>query len=124
MLRAAISRAYYAVFLTVREQLFGPDGRRLTKRIRKHLNKKSKSNLRSHDVFIFAITDVQPSATLSPVVLSQQVGQLKEARIHADYNFSLDKLKTIPKQTWREYAEEAIPLALHLLTVTRKLPPY
>ena len=127
-LRTAIGRAYYAVFLTVRDQLFGPDGTRLTRTIRKRLRKRFRQARRwdpgSHDLVIFAITDITPTVTLRPLGLSQQVSQLKEARIHADYYFTLDNLRGIPKDSWREYADESIALASQLLPVARKLPSY
>ncbi len=129
-LRSAISRAYYAVFLTVRDQLFGPDGRHLPPNKRKRLQRQfkmklgSKSYLGSHDLIIYAITAVPHSSTLRPVTLSQQVTLLKKARIHADYDFTLENLQTISKQNWREYAEDNVQLATHLLRESRKLPPY
>lgn len=127
-LRTAISRAYYAVFLTVRDQLFGPDGARLKseteKKLRKKFWQKHKRNPGSHDLVIFAIADIKPTTTLRPQVFSQQVSQLKEARVHADYHFTLDNLKDIPKDNWREYAEESVELASQLLPVARRLPPH
>ncbi|MDP2726108.1 MAG: hypothetical protein Q8P59_01060 [Dehalococcoidia bacterium] len=125
-LRTAISRAYYAVLLATRDKLFGPDGLRLTGPIRKQLGKKfgvkTKRNPGSHDLIIFAITDVEKTATLNPLTLSQQLGQLKEARVHADYHFAEDNLEDIPKADWREYAVENVTLASQLLPMAEGLP--
>ena len=128
-LRTAIGRAYYAVFLTARERLFGSDEVRLTRPLKNRLRKKFKRHQRSdpgsHDLIIFAITDINnPPRTLKPLVLAQQLTQLKVARTHADYNFALNRLRTIQKQTWREYAEESVQLASILLGRARTLPPY
>ena len=130
-LRTAISRAYYAVFLSVRDHLFGPDGANLTSRKRNKLvrkfrqaQKKSKWYPGSHDLIIFSITDVILTGMVRPVTLSQQVSQLKEARIHADYDFTSQNLKNIPYSTWREYANESIALASQLLPLAEKLPAH
>lgn len=127
-LRTAISRVYYAVYLTARDQLFGLDGTGLTGGKRKLLEREFRLKRRrdpgSHDLIIFAITDIQKTPTLNPLTLSQQVGQLKEARIHADYHFTTGKLMAIPEDNWRDYAEKNIALASQLLAVARKLPSY
>lgn len=125
-LRSAISRAYYAVFLTVRDQLFGLDAISLSNKERKDLERKfRKAHSRapgSHDLVIFALADVQPNKTVHPLTLQQQVRQLKEARVHADYHFTAGTLKGVAKQSWREYAEECVIIASQLLPTTRRLP--
>jgi len=116
-LRSAISRAYYAVLLTVRDQLFGPDAAQLTKSRRKKLQHQvkgksgSKTGLGSHDFIISAITLIRPSGTLSPVTLSQKVRLLKNARVHADYDFTSVNLNAIPQLSWRDYAKDNVELA-------------
>jgi len=46
-LQSAISRAYYAVFLTTRDSLFGLDGVLLKKGLRKQLEKKFRGEKRT-----------------------------------------------------------------------------
>jgi hypothetical protein len=126
-LRTAISRAYYAVFLTARDQLFGPDETGLTSSKRKKLRKKfgqKKRPVGSHDWIIFAISDIKPTVTVRPLTLQSQVSQLKEARVHADYHFTSQNLQGIPYNTWREYATKVVELASQVLPVARQLPPY
>ena len=127
-LRAAVSRAYYSVFLTVRDELFGPDGVRLTTPIRKQLDQKFQRKKKqwpgSHERILFAITVLAPTAIIRPITLCQQISLLKEARTCADYYFTSDNLKDIPYNTWSKYANEMVALASQLLPVARKLPPY
>lgn len=131
-LRSAISRAYYSTFLAARDKLFGPDGSGLTNQKRKRLAQKFRQTHKwdpgSHDIVIFAIADiVMPSRSptiLRPLVLSQQLSQLKEARVHADYHFTQDNLNTIPANSWRDYAKESVALASQILPTVRKLPSY
>lgn len=127
-LRSAISRAYYSVFLTARDKLFGSDQIQLTNTIRKQLSKKFKKSKQkepgSHDIIIFAITEIKQTSTIKPISFSQQISQLKEARIHADYHFSTTNLARIPYSTWQEYAKENIELASQLLPIARRLPSF
>lgn len=127
-LRTAISRAYYSVFLTVRDRLFGADGIGLTKSIRKKLNhrfeQKHQRNPGSHDRILFALTDLTFSSTIRPLTLSQQISQLKVARVHADYHFTIGKLQEIPYDTWSVYANHMVALASQLLPDARRLPSY
>lgn len=129
-LRTAISRAYYSVFLTVRDQLFGEDNIMLTNPKRKQLRKKFSIHYQgqraggSHDEILFAITDLPPKGFIKPLTLYQQIEQLKEARTHADYHFTLENLKDIPYDSWAEYADKMVALASQLLPVARGLPPY
>lgn len=127
-LRSAISRAYYALFLTVRDHLFGPDEIGLTRALKQELQRKFKKKRKwvrgSHELVILALRDMESTKRLLPLTLSDQISQLKEARVHADYHFTLENLKDIPKETWREYARENIALASQLLAVARRLPSY
>ena len=115
------------MYLTVRDQLFGPDETWLTQSKRKQLQKKFGKGKRppgSHELVILAITDIKATGTMGPLVLSQQVSQLKEARVHADYHFTLVNLNRIAEESWREYAEKSVALASQLLPVARLLPSY
>ena len=126
-LRSAIRRAYYAVFLTARDHLFGADGSRLIgpkrKQLRKKFQQKAFREPGSHDLVIFAVTEVPRSAALKPIVLAQQVEQLKEARVYADYFYSTQKLRGVPYDNWRDYATKSVELASQLLPSARRLPP-
>ena len=126
-LRTAISRAYYSVYLTARDRLFGSDAIGLTRKKREALIKRLKRKHKpsgSHDRVLFALTDLSSTSTIHPLVLSQQIGELKAARIHADYNFTKEHLREIPYDTWSEYADKMVAFASQLLPVTRQLPSY
>ncbi len=127
-MRTAISRSYYSVYLTVRDQLFGPDGRGLSRRaqskLAKRFRRKRKRAPGSHELVLFAITDLSPTATMRPLTLYQQIDELKEARVHADYHFTNENLKDIPYDTWPEYADRMVALASQILPVSRRLPSY
>lgn len=127
-LRAAISRAYYAVFLSARDHLFGIDELSCTVRVRKKIEKnfQIKYNLGSkrpylatHQRVIFSIID-----KTNNVVLSQQLDQLREARVRADYKRNNNCLSEVNKQSWRDYAEETMQLAALVLPMTKRLPSY
>ena len=126
-LRSAISRAYYSVYLVARDSLFGLDEMRLTAAIKKKIA--SKFNLRykqrkrrdlgTHERVIFAILDKTHNITLS-----QQVDQLREARINADYKMSQKCLSDLGKQSWRQYAQETMQLGSLVLPTVKRLTPY
>jgi hypothetical protein len=125
-LRSAISRAYYSAHLVARDRLFGADGVRLTARIRRKIKKslqlrshKKQRELGMHVLVVFA---VQERANI--VTLSQQLDQLREARVDADYKTNQKCLKDIGKQSWREYAEETMQLTALILPLLKRLPSY
>ncbi|MBI2857536.1 MAG: hypothetical protein HYX90_00540 [Chloroflexi bacterium] len=126
-LRTAVSRSYYAVFLTVRNRLFGADGSQLTRAVRKELERKFRQRFErypgSHDVFLMAVTEVSAKG-LRPLTLYQQLEELKEARIHADYHFTEEKLSGIPYKDWLEYADHMVAFASQIFPVAKTLPPY
>ena len=109
VLRSAISRAYYAIFILAREQLFGSDGAELTQRVKKKLRKDyrkklSKDLVGSHQEILFAVS-------LKKITLSQQMRQLYQARINADYHLSTKNLLPIVHTTWQAFAKETVELA-------------
>ncbi len=125
-LRSAISRAYYSIFLVARDSLFGTDEARLTSGIRKRINRNYQTathgrqrELGTHALVIFAVRDKTNNFTLS-----QQIDQLKEARVNADYKMSQQCIIDAGKQSWREYAEETMQLAALILPIVKKLPSY
>jgi hypothetical protein len=73
---------------------------------------------------LFAITDLSPTATTRPLTLYQQIDELKEARVHADYHFTGENLKGILYDAWPEYADRMVALASQILPVARQLPSY
>ena len=126
-MRTAISRSYYSVYLTVRDRLFGPDGRglrRLERKLTRKFRRKRKRALGSHELVLFAITDFSPTALMRPLTLYEQIDELKEARVHADYHFTDENLKDIPYDAWSEYADRMVALASQILPVARQLPSY
>lgn len=127
-LRSAISRAYYSTYLTARDQLFGPDGIGLNRKLRNVLTTKFKKNRNrtpgSHDIVLFAITDLKGTNIIHPLVLYQQIDELKEARTHADYHFTDSNLASLPYASWSDYANKMVALASQILPVTRRLPSY
>ena len=126
-LRSAISRSYYAVYLTVRDRLFGNDGTRLSgttyRKLREKFRQNRRKDPRSHDLVIFAISETSAPNMLR-LTLSQQLDQLKDARVDADYRFEPANLRHVPETTWREYASKNVALASMLLPQARRLPPY
>jgi len=126
-LRTAISRAYYSVYLTVRDRLFGCDGVGLTNNVKKKLEKRIKQrglSTGSHANVISAVALLPAKGITTPMTLSQQIDELQDARIHADYNFGIDKLKDVPYNTWLEYSEKMVALASQLLPATKRLPSF
>lgn len=124
-LRTAVSRLYYAVYLTIRDRLFGSDGVGLSAPVRKRLRREFKTTYHwdpgSHDLVIFAITKTRRTRTLNPLMLFEQVSQLKEARVHADYHFTADNLRGISKDSWQDYAAENAALTAHVLPLAQRL---
>jgi hypothetical protein len=125
-LRSAISRAYYAVFLVARDRLFGTDAVGLTAQVKKIIIRdfqirtgRKRSDLGIHETVIFAIRYKRKHITLS-----DQLDQLREARVNADYRMSGKCLSNVGKQSWLEYAEESMQLAALTLPLAKRLPSY
>jgi uncharacterized protein (UPF0332 family) len=127
-LRSAISRAYYAVFLTARDALFGIDEMSCTKAVKVKIAKKhqiyyglksKQPHLATHQRVIFSVLDKTNNITLH-----QQLEQLKEARVRADYIRNDACLLEVNKHSWRDYAEETMQLAALVLPMAKRLPLY
>ena len=125
--RTAIGRAYYACFLTARDQQFGIDQRTLTTSVKKRL--KRRKNLGSHEVIIVALS---MNKSVRPVVakrLSDQLGELKDMRIQADYfrdpshRGTTSVFARYAVSDWLGLAHEAMTLASNLLPDLRKVSP-
>jgi uncharacterized protein (UPF0332 family) len=125
-LRSAISRVYYSIYLVARDNLFGRDETQLTSGIKKRIvrnyqlrTQSKKRELGTHERVIFAVLD-----RTNNITLSQQLDQLREARVNADYKMSQKYLTDIRKKSWREYAEETMQLATLVLPIVKRLPSY
>lgn len=125
-LRSAVSRAYYAVFITARDRLFGDDQKNLNNKVKKKIRQSyrqqtgnKKPYLGNHELVIFTISD-----RAKDVMLSTQLDQLREARVAADYKRDYYHLSKVGKQSWREYAEETMELAALILPLAKKLSSY
>lgn len=124
--RTAISRGYYAIYLTARNRVFGTDDKLLTNAIKKRILKeynqqksKRRQSLATHERLIFAI-----STKTKNITLKQRLDQLKEARVHADYHCDQGCLSKVGKQSWFEYAKETMELATLVLPTVQALPSY
>jgi hypothetical protein len=122
ILRSAISRAYYAIFLLARDQLFGPDAVMLTKQTKKKLRRDFKKSANrdlagSHQEILFAVSR-------KTITLSQQMRQLYQARINADYHLSAKNLASISHASWRDFAKETVELAQLIQQDTARLPRF
>ena len=127
-LRSAISRAYYAVFLTTRDSLFGLDEVLLTKGLRKQLRKKfrrgKKRDPGSHEIVEFALEDKASEDESIKITSYHQISQVRESRVLADYRLSSQCLSEIDKESWRELALETVELASQVLPAVKHLPRY
>ena len=128
-LRTAVGRAYYACFLRARDQLFGIDARRLTASVRKRLNPKRKKNLGSHEIIILALSmnkSVRPAVAKR---LSDQLAELKDMRIQADYIRDPTDQRTTTVfaryavSDWLGVAHHAMTLASNLFPVLKRISP-
>ncbi|MBI4329862.1 MAG: hypothetical protein HY673_01110 [Chloroflexi bacterium] len=81
------------------------------------LQKQQRGLAGSHEVIIFAASE-------KSVSLSQQLDQLKEARVLADYRLGRQYLTSVGKQSWLDYARDTLALASQVLPAARKLPRY
>ena len=129
-LRSAISRAYYAVFLTTRDRLFGLDEVLLTKELRKELVKRFQGKRRtkrepgSHELVTFALEEKASRDKSIKITLYHQINQLRESRVLADYRLSSQYLLESGKQSWRDLTIETVELASQVLPAVKLLNCY
>ena len=116
-LRSAISRAYHATHLIARDRLFGLDARLFSKSVKKAIRRKIAGDVGSHALIIFAVSEKSKT-------VGQQLGQLKDARVIADYKLDQKHLAAAGKNSWRDYAEETLALASQVLPSVKRLPRY
>lgn len=117
--RAAVGRAYYACFLTARDQLFGDDAIGLTKRrIRQVAGKR---RVGTHEIVLLAIPHSPGPSAGRLKTSADQLGELKDMRVQADYFRNPDHPRTIPVfkkyqvTAWDGLAHQAMQLASNLL---------
>lgn len=129
--RAAVGRGYYACFLIARDQLFGPDGMRLTNPQRKQILKASgKKAGRDHEAVIQAVALHPRLGPGQRKVLADQLAQLKDARVQADYirdSSSPSTLGTFGKYgvtSWLDLAHATMALASQVFAMAARLPAY
>ena len=106
--RCAVSRAYYACFLTARDKLLENDGTRM----------------RASESMHRAVIDAIPDARVS-----RRLDALRELRIQADYytNPQHRRTRAVFKRhrvnSWASLAEQSLALAEEILPTLRELKP-
>lgn len=106
--RCAVSRTYYACFLTARDNLFGNDGARM------------QASESTHRAVIDAIPDVR---------ISRRLNELRELRVQADYytNPRHRRTRAVFKRhrvnTWAGLAEKSLALATEIWPALTELKP-
>lgn len=125
LLRAAISRSYYACFLAARDSLWGVDG--TPSQTQKSRFPRSKG---SHDEVLQAL-GAHPGATFGKRSrLKSQLAQLKAMRVAADYRHS-DTHSEVTRlfaqyrvATWQQLTNEALALCSQVLPEMQALPRF
>lgn len=125
--RTSIGRAYYSCFLIARDQLFGVDRLRLTGRIYRLL---SLSQGNSHEVVIKAVANHPSLPPAKGKRISEQLRQLKDNRIQADYTRDPQSPKMASVFTihqvndWPGLAHVSMILASNLIPDLRSIPTF
>ena len=133
--RSAISRAYYACYLTARDQMFGVDHRQLTdpvwSRISQAAGLRRARRAGSHEVIILALA--QNANIRTPGLakqLSDSLDQLKGQRVQADYYRDPSHQNTVALfaqhsvSDWSGLGHQALALAAQLLPDLRRVPSF
>ena len=126
--RTAIGRAYYACFLVARDQMFGLDGATLSGPVRRRVVGHRRAG--SHEVVLEAIKSHPRLGPARGKRISDQLGQLKDMRIQADYYRDTQNRNTISIFTtntandWIGLANAALALASNLLPELQRLRSY
>jgi hypothetical protein len=125
--RTAIGRSYYACHLVARDRLFGIDGRQITAKVTKQIV--GKKRVGSHEVIIKAVAQNSHLRRAHAKRLSDQLGQLKDMRVQADYYRDPLHKRTVSifaaynVKDWPGLANAAMTLASNLLPSLRQLRP-
>jgi len=124
--RAAISRCYYACWLTARDQLWGVDGRPTTGQARLLPRGQSGGRLGSHEQVIEAL-GVQPRVSRGAKRRKDQLASLKELRTVADYRHD-DKHRDVQRvfglygvSSWEKLAQQAFTITANILPELRTI---
>ncbi len=125
--RTAIGRAYYACHLIARDAMFGQDKKYLTGTLKKRILGHRGGD---HDTIVKAIA-VHPRVPLGSLkTLSDQLGELKDARVQADYYCDPahpGTLKLFTKyqvKDWNQLAHATLAIASHVLPNLKGIPSW
>ena len=131
--RNAIGRAYYACFLTARDQMFGLDQSRwnnsVSRQVSSRLPRRSRSR-GSHNDIQNALATHQGIRPGQRKRLKDQLGELKDLRIQADYILDPTHSRTTNLHArygvsgWEGLAHQAMALASNLLPDLRQVPTW
>lgn len=130
--RTAISRAYYACFLTLRDRMFGLDERLLTRSVRNRIVRAAnRREAGEHEVVILAIAQNRNiSSSGRAKNLTDAIRELKDLRVQADYKLDPSDMGTQTSYSrygvanWAELAHQAISLTALLLPDLRRVPQF
>lgn len=126
--RSAISRGYYSCFLVARDQLFGIDGVGLTAGIRRQITGSQRGG--THDAVIKGLANNRLLRPQRAKRLSDQLGQLRNTRVQADYYRNPAHQRTVSIFTtyrvnnWADLAHATMTLASNLLPDLQSVPAF
>lgn len=120
--RTAIGRAYYACYLIAVNRMFGVDGARMGKKVRKSLVRRGGL----HEVVKVAIGQNRAFSSGQQITIRDMFAQLRDLRIQADYktDTSGEPSKFFAQYRvgdWSGLAHAALALASQLLPTLRRL---
>ena len=122
--RSVIGRSYYTCYLISRDRMFGADGLWLTeKKIRNILGRAGGR----HEAVVRAILNAPGLGPGTAKVLSDQLGQLKDMRVQADYYCDPKNQRTVNMfgrygvANWGGLAHNAMVFASMLLPSLKQL---
>lgn len=126
--RSAISRGYYSCLLTARDQLFGVDAVGLTAALRRQLTGSRRGG--THEAVIKGLANNSRLRPQKAKRLSDQLGQLRDTRVQADYYRNPAHQRTLTiftkygVQDWAGLTHAAMALASNLLPELQSVPTF